>query len=214
VEIRKIQSIMMSSLLVAGLAGCSNSSSTSQADNSPWKAKRDAETANATSSEFVEVSLDEAVQVDGMEQAPMVEEPGLESISDFTPEPMPFESLSAFEKLELEAATPEVVAIEPEPVEEVASITGADIMSASPTAYAVQVYAGRKLANVKRYISAHGLDNMQIVKTDRDGDVIYVLVGLYADRTSARQAVDDLEQSTGSRPWIRSVGGLQRIAVQ
>ncbi|MDH5611613.1 MAG: SPOR domain-containing protein [Gammaproteobacteria bacterium] len=218
-EIKKIQNIVMSSLLVAGLAGCSNSSSISQTDSSPWKSKRSAEAAAST--EFVEVSLDEAVQVNDMEQAPVIEEtmvepemvaqPELESLSDFNPEPVPVESMSAFERLESKN-----VQVEPEMavVEGMPGIVGSDIMSASPSAYAVQVYAGRKLANVNRYISSHGLDNMQIVKTDRDGDVIYVLVGLYADRASAKQAVDELEQSTGSRPWIRSVGSLQSIAAQ
>jgi septal ring-binding cell division protein DamX len=55
---------------------------------------------------------------------------------------------------------------------------------------------------------------MQIVKTDRDGDVIYVLVSIHADRESAKQALNDLEEKTGSKPWIRSVSSLQNMAVQ
>jgi septal ring-binding cell division protein DamX len=230
VKIRKIQNIVISSLFVAGLAGCSNSSSMSHADDSPWKAKRDAEVANTASAEFVEVSLDEAVQVNGMEQAPVYEaamvepemaqaemtaQPELESLSDFNPEPVPVESMSAFERLERGAdAAPEVVEVEPIETVSTSDALATDIMSASPSAYAVQVYAGRRLANVNRYVSSHGLDNMQIVKTDRDGDVIYVLVGVYASRESAKQAVMDLEEKTGSKPWIRSVSSLQNMAVQ
>jgi len=41
---------------------------------------------------------------------------------------------------------------------------------------------------------------MQIVATDHDGETIHVLVGIYDDRESAQQAVDDIEASTGSRP--------------
>lgn len=225
-EIRKIQGILISSLFIVGLAGCSNSSSWKNADNSPWKSKRDSEVINTE--EFVEVSLDEAAEVNSMEEAPVFEEvmaepemvaqPELESLSSFDPEPVPVESMSAFERLELEAASPQV---EPEIIEvtvaeEVPSArdAGSDIMSASPSDYAVQVYAGRQLGNVNRYISSHGLENMQIVKTDRDGDVIYVLVSLYADRASAKQALVDLEQSTGSTPWIRPVSGLQNIVAQ
>ncbi|MDH5386836.1 MAG: SPOR domain-containing protein [Gammaproteobacteria bacterium] len=211
-EIRKIQGIIISSILLVGLAGCS-SSSTYSGDDSPWKSKRSSERSNE---EFVEVGLEdslEATSIDGMpttdemmSEPEMMESPELESISDFDPEPAPVEGLSAFEQLELNEATPVI--------EEAPSAVGSDIMSASPSAYVVQVYAGRNLANVKRYISSHGLDNMQIVKTKRNGDVIYVLVGLYANRASAKQALIDLEQSTGSTPWIRQVSELQNIVAQ
>ncbi len=227
-ERRKIQGIIISSLFVMGLAGCSNSSSWSQGDDSPWKAKHDAERADASSEEFVEVSVDEVVEVNSMEEASIVEEamaepemvepemiaqPELESISDFDPEPVPVESMSAFEKLELEAE-PEVAVVEA--VEEVSSVSAAatDIMSASSTAYAVQVYAGRERANVNRYQNSHGLDNMQIVETDHDGDIIHVLVGVYDDYETAVQASIDIEQSTGSTPWVRSVTGLQSLSVE
>ena len=217
-EIRKIQGIIISSLLLLGLAGCSGSS-TYGGDDSPWKSKRNSEQSNE---EFVEVSLDDSIEVNSIEEMPttdemmsepeMIESPELESISDFDPEPVPVEEMSAFERLEMNESAPEVA----ESIEEAPSAraTGSDIMSASPSDYAVQVYAGRRLANVNRYISSHGLDNMQIVKTDRDGDVIYVLVGLYADRASAKQALIDLEQSTGSTPWVRQVSGLQNIVAQ
>jgi len=236
VETRKIQGVIISSLLIAGLAGCSNSSSWNQGDTSPWKAKRDAQMANAASEEFVEVSVDEVTEVNSMEEAPVVEEamaepamvdddmtaqPELESISDFDPEPVPVEEMSAFEKLEQqaklsEAAQEEVAVAENVEVVEAATVASGtgDIMSASSTAYAVQVYAGRVLANVNRYQSSHNLDNMQIVKTDRDGDIIYVLVGVYDDYQSAVQALTDIEQSTGSTPWVRSVSGLQSMSVE
>lgn len=226
-EIKKIQGIIISSLFVAGLSGCSGSSSYTH-DDSPWKAKRDAESANVVSEEFIEVSLDEAVEVNAMEDAQAVEEyipdpdmamepevqaqPELESVADFDAEPVPVESMSAFERLELEAAEPEVM----ESLEEAAPVVAnsSDIMSAQASGYAVQVYAGRVLANVNRYQSTHGLDAMQIVATNHDGETIHVLVGIYDDLGSARQAAEDIEASTGSRPWVRSVSGLQNMAVQ
>ncbi len=232
-KIRKIQGIIISSLFMVGLAGCSNSSSWNQGDSSPWKSKRDAEMANASSEEFVEVSLDEAVEVNSMEDAPVVEEvmaestmvdaemvaePELESISDFDAEPVPVEEMSAFEKLELEEmsadAEPEMVAIETVEEEPSVSSFATNIMGASSTAYAVQVYAGRVLANVNRYQNSHGLDDMQIVKTDHDGDIIHVLVGVYDDYQTAVQSSIDIEQSTGSKPWVRSVAGLQSMSVE
>lgn len=181
-EIRKIQGIVISSLLVFGLAGCSNSSSSwRDADNSPWKTKRDSQEATE---EFVELDLEEPI---------MVVEPERESM------------------FETEPVLTEPWVPEPEPVEEAPSFISSDIMSAPASAYAVQAYAGRRLRNVNNYVSSHGLDYMQIVKTNRNGDVIYVLVSLHNNHMLAREASIDLEQRTGSKPWVRSVAGLQRI---
>ena len=190
-EIRKIQGILISSLFVVSLAGCSSSPSWRDADNSPWKTKRDTESSSLD--EFVELNLDEApfaeTTMPEPEQESMFEtelvltEPGLA-------EPVPMESLD-------EVPSP--------------SVAGSDIMSAPASAYVVQAYAGRKLNNVTDYKSSHGLDQMQIVKTNRDGDIMHVLVSLHDGLESARQASFDLEQRTGSKPWVRSVTGLQRI---
>ena len=176
-EIRKIQGIIISSLLVVGLTACSNSSNWNQGDNSPWKTKR----GDDASEEFVELSVDEqpfAERESMFETEPVLSEPG-----------MP----------------------EPEPIIEMPAEMGTDIMSAPASAYVVQVYAGRKLRNVNKYQSAHGLDHMQVVKTDRDGDIMYVLVSLHDGLEAAKQASFDVEQRTGSKPWVRPVSGLQRI---
>ncbi|MDH5711351.1 MAG: SPOR domain-containing protein [Gammaproteobacteria bacterium] len=225
-ETRNIQGIIISFLLVAGLSACSTSSSYSGGD-SPWKAKRDAERANAPTEEFVEVGLDQAVEVNAMEEMPVAEEamarpgmveadvmqPELETVADFNPEPVPVETMSTLERLELEAAAPQQAPMEM--IEEVVPVSaGSDIMSAPSGAYAVQVFAGRRISNVKRYQETHGLSAMQIVATDHGGETIHVLVGIYADRSSARQAAEDIEASTGSRPWVRSVAGLKSMAVQ
>lgn len=185
-EIRKIQGILISSLFVVGLVGCSNSPSWRDADNSPWKTKRDSESSSLD--EFVELNVDEAPFADTT-----MPEPGRESM--FETEPVLTE--------------PGL----PEPVEEIPapSVLSSDIMSAPASAYVVQAYAGRKLNNVNGYKSSHGLDHMQIVKTNRDGEILYVLVSLHDGLESAKQASFDLEQRTGSKPWVRPVTGLQRI---
>lgn len=190
-EIKKIQGILISSIFVVGLAGCSNSPSWRDADNSPWKTKRGSESASLE--EFVELSPDDAPFDDTamleperesmFETDPVLTEPGLV-------EPVPVEYLEEVPS---------------------SSVVGSDIMSAPASAYVVQAYAGRKLNNVNGYKSSHGLDQMQIVKTNRDGDILYVLVSLHDGLESAKQASFDLEQRTGSKPWVRSVTGLQRI---
>ena len=230
---KKMQSIIISSLFVAGLAGCSSSQPYNSDNDSPWKAKHDAELESASSEEFVELTLDESVEVNSMDEvivademmlesdmveAEMIDQPEMESISDFDPEPVPVEEMSAFERLEMESvaveAEPEVMEIEAVDASVEVSTDSADIMSGSSNGYAVQVYAGRLLENVTRYQSSHNLDNMQIVKTDRDGEIIHVLVSIHDDYESAVQASIDLEESTGSTPWVRSVAGLRNMSVE
>lgn len=183
ITIKQIQGILLSSLMLLGLAACSTSPSPwSQQDNSPWKAKRAAVESSVIEEEFVEVPLDE-----------------------LTPVAEPY------------YADPEpVVMHEPEPVIEPVSVApvGNDIMVLAASSFAVQVYAGASEESVTRYQDAHGLDDLWTVKTDRDGTAMYVLVSIQDDRASANQAAADLEQKTGSKPWIRSMAGLQKIAVQ
>ena len=233
-EIRKIPSIVLCSALAIGLSACSGSQY--RGDDSPWKSKHDADQRSTSSEEFVELSLDEEVEVDTMEEpvaeemmidssmaepdmveSEAVAEPELETFSDFDPEPVPVESMSAFERLE--AGEPvetesEVVAIETVEEAPAAEVSDSDIMSSSSSAYAVQVFAGRVLANLNRYVSTHGLENMQIVKTDHDGDIINVLVSIHDSREEAEQAAMEIEESTGSKPWVRSVAGLQNMTVE
>lgn len=185
-EIRKILGILISSLFVVGLIGCSNSPSWRDEDNSPWKTKRDSESPSLE--EFVELNLEEA---------------------PFAETTMPDrESMFEIEPVLTEPGLPEPPVVEEKPAPRV---IGSDIMSAPASAYVVQVYAGRKLNNVTSYKRSHGLDQLQIVKTNRDGGIMYVLVSLHDNRESAKQASFDLEQRTGSKPWVRPVTGLQRI---
>jgi len=199
VKIRKIQGIIISSFCVIGLVSCSSSSSWRAGDDSPWKSKRDSEITNASSEEFVEVGQDEAAK--------------LNAADEIYTDPDPMLDLESLEPEVLEEPEMESISEVAEPAPVVASPAN-NIMGVSSTAYAVQVYAGRVQANVKRYQSSHRLDDMMIVKTSRGGDILYVLVGIYDNRTAAMQAVRDVEQSTGSKPWMRSVAGLQSIFVE
>ena len=214
-EIKKIQGIVLCHILIVGLAACSNTGY--RVDDSPWKTKHNAEFENSTSEEFVEVVLDEELGVNVMEEnSDMVEVvvlSELETYSDFDSERVPVESRSAFEKLE--AVEPDVVetsgVVEEQSVAEMSKL---DIMSVSSSAYVVQAYAGRVLANANRYIGAHDLDNMRIVKTNKEGNTINVVISIHDDLDSAKQAVIDIEEKTGSKPWIRLMGELQKIIIE
>lgn len=119
----------------------------------------------------------------------MVEEPMVE------PEPEP-----------VMMAEPEPVAMPMTPEEEVMSMDG--------KAYAVQVTAMNDIPSMRRYQMRFGLEDLSTVKTDRNGSVIYVLLSLHPDRASANDAAADLELKTGTKPWVRSIAGLQKIIVQ
>jgi len=87
-------------------------------------------------------------------------------------------------------------------------------MALAGSDYAVQLFAAKSLDNVERFKNNHNLAELTTVKTDRSGSIIYVLVDLYTDRESANTAATDLEVKTGSKPWVRSVAGLQAIVAQ
>jgi len=89
-----------------------------------------------------------------------------------------------------------------------------EIMAMSETNYAVQVYASKTPESVEKFISDKGLDGMKMVKTDRSGSIVYVLVDIYPDRATANAAAVDIETKIGSKPWVRSLAGLQKIVAQ
>lgn len=99
------------------------------------------------------------------------------------------------------------VVVEEEPVNQ-------GIMSMLSSNYAVQVYAGNTIASIEKYKKKYGLEHLTTVKTERSGSVVYVLVDIYPNRTLANSAATDLERTTGTKPWVRSLAGLQKIAVQ
>lgn len=109
----------------------------------------------------------------------------------------------------LEPVMEEPMMMEPEPV-----MVDQDVATADPAGYAVQVYAGRTLSSVENFQNRYGLGDMRAVKTDRGGEIMYVLVSLHANRTEASQAAANVQQVIGSQPWVRSIAGLQKILAQ
>ncbi len=88
------------------------------------------------------------------------------------------------------------------------------IMSMLSSNYAVQVYAANTVASIEEYKKKKDLSELITVKTKRSGSIVYVLVDIYPNRTSANTAATALEIKTGTKPWVRSLAGLQKIAVQ
>lgn len=184
ITIKQIQGVLLGNALVLCLAACSSSPS-------PWSQDDESPWKSKRDAEANGAPAEEFVAVPVEEPAMVEPEPVLveEPMAMPEPEPMPT----------------------PEPVIESAPI---GIMAMPATGYAVQVYAGKTESSVIRYQNTHALDELMMVKTEREGEGYYVLVSAHVDRTGANQAALDLEQKTGSKPWVRSISGLQRIAVE
>lgn len=185
--IKKLPAAFLSAAMVTGLFSCSNTPSTwGEVDNSPWKAKRAAESTNVVAEDFVELTAEEMEQ---MALSEVVEQPIAMPEPVVLAEPAP------------------VVMVEPEPV----VVTG--LYAASESGFVVQAFAGVSEASINRYKNAHDLYEMITVRTVRDGKVMYVLVSLHDYKSEALQAADAVMQKTGSKPWVRTVAGLRKYAV-
>lgn len=188
---KNIRGAVLSNLVVFGLVACSNTPAPwTQSDDSPWSEKHKAEAQSLESDEaLADTSLNDPVLLADT-QPPLMEEPILMQ--------------------EPEAVEPEMIApviVEDAPVEQ-------NIMAMLSTNYAVQVVASKSADGVEKFKQRHDLNTLTTVKTNNAGSTVYVLVDIYPDRASAQAAAVELEKKTGTKPWIRSLAGLQRIAVQ
>jgi len=189
ITIKTVRGVTICSLFTLGLTACSSSPAPwTQADDSPWGAKRDAEAQNLPSDEAIsDTSLNDPVLLADPEPAPIM-------MTEPEPPPAP------------EMIAPVVVQEELSPEQEVMAMAG--------TGYAVQVYAGKTADSVEKFRNSKDLAGLTAVKTDRAGSIVYVLVDLHEDRASANSAAANLEVITGSKPWVRSIAGLQKIVAQ
>jgi len=73
---------------------------------------------------------------------------------------------------------------------------------------------GNAIASMEKFKADKGLENLIMVKTDRSGSIVYVLVEVHHDRAEAKAAAAELEIKTGSKPWVRSIAGLQKIIAE
>ncbi|NOQ90384.1 MAG: hypothetical protein GQ549_05510 [Gammaproteobacteria bacterium] len=187
ITIKTIRSIAVTNIIILGLAGCSSSPAPwTQADDDPWGSKRVAEAESLPSDAAVsDTSLNDPILLADPEPEPiMMQEPEV-------------------------APAPEVIM--PVVVEQPAET---DIMAMPGTNYAIQVYASKTEASLEKFKTNKGLEGLMTVKTDRSGSIVYVLVDIHPDRASANAEAPNLEAKTGSKPWVRSVAGLQKIVAQ
>jgi len=184
ITIKIIRGVAVSNLIILGLTGCSSSPAPwTQADDSPWGEKHAAEEQKLSDDAVSDTSLNDPVLLADPEPEPIIME---EPVAAFAPE--------VIVPVVVEELTPE---------QEIMELSGAD--------YAVQVYASKTAENIEKFKDSKNLAELKTVKTDRSGSIVYVLVDIYPDRDSANTAAADLEIKTGTKPWVRSVAGLQKI---
>ncbi len=186
ITIKIIRGVAVTNLIFLGLVGCSSSPAPwTQADDSPWGDKHAAETENLPSDDAVtsDTSLNDPVLLADPEPEPILME-----------EPVAAPAPEVIMQVVVEELTPEQ-----------------EIMELPGESYAVQVYASNTAESIEKFKTSKNLAELKTVKTDRSGSIVYVLVDIYPDRRSANTAAADLEIKTGSKPWVRSVAGLQKI---
>lgn len=178
--------VLLSSFLMSGQAF------SAWGNDSPWS-KKHAELKK-------QAAMEEMVM-----EAPMVEAES--AIVEAKLNPYLSEIPSAHEPVVVKAIEPI-----PEPVEVASQEEG--ILAVPGSHYAVQVYASSTTDNLDKYKVNNGLEDLTAVKTDRNGAPVYVLVSLHDTRSGADEAALNLEQIIGSKPWVRSVSGLQAIVMK
>ncbi len=208
---KTIRTAVITNLLIAGLAACSTTPAPwAQTNDSPWSAKHEAENSSVPSDTVVtDTTLDDHVLLSEPEAVTPVAPAAMEK-SNTTTAGAATTNTTATNT----AAAPASAIAAPVPVATVEKMTPEQkILAMSVNSYAVQVYASNTITSMNKFKTDKSLGELTTVKTDRNGHTVYVLVDLQPDRASARQAARYLEKKTGTKPWIRSVAGLQKIIV-
>lgn len=197
--------LTFSSIFLLTSCGGSAPAPWSRPDDSPWKEKRDAESRAAPADEVIYQPVAEPAAPEPVTYEPVAAEP--------MPAPEPVAStskLEAYHSKDTSGGMPAPESVEAETM--VVTAAAEDVVLAMPAdSYAVQVYASKTEDSINRFQQNKGLEDLKIVKTDRNGEIVYVLVGLYDNRAAAVDAATDLERKIGSQPWVRSMPGLQKI---
>ena len=109
---------------------------------------------------------------------------------------------------------------EPEPVEAAAvaeteseAMTAEDeIMNQPADYYTVQLFASVDIDRLYRFAEQIQLSVRYAIPTVRDGVTWYVLLlDIYPDFTSAKAGMAEVAGTLSTKPWIRSLGSLQKL---
>ena len=106
---------------------------------------------------------------------------------------------------ESEAATTDSAATEDISAED-------EVLNQPADYYTVQLMASVDKNRAYRFAEKHQLSSRYIVATHRGDAVWYVLLlGIYPDYASAKAAMNDVAGSLKNTPWVRKLGGIQKL---
>jgi septal ring-binding cell division protein DamX len=189
--IKRFRGILICNLIAFGLTACSSEPAPwTRPDETPWSQNSVADERPSEEVAFAE------------EELLAMHEPEMSEGPERFAEPVMIE--------EPVAVIAAVAVPEPEPV----PMSPEERILAMDSGYAVQIYASSTLNRVDQFKTDYGLNDMLAVRTDRDGSIIYVLVSPHSDRGSATIVAAELQQKTGTKPWVRAIQGLQKVVAQ
>lgn len=181
---------------MALLAGCASEPSPWSKPQSPWDQRREAAPAPAADQYKQDLAMDQGTQNE-VELSYQTEP--VESYSPAAEEAATMASLD----------TAEPVA-EPEPMAD--PMMGDDFASVPADYYTVQLVASVDAGRVYKFAEQHQLSTRYVVPTRRDGLTWHVLLlDVYPDYASARQAMEEVAAGLPTKPWIRKVGSVQKL---
>ncbi len=85
------------------------------------------------------------------------------------------------------------------------------LLAQNPSHYTFQLMSMKTEAPLQAFTASHPLTTeTAYFRTNRLGETRHVLLtGIYATRTQAEQATQDITKLTGITPWIRNIGSIQ-----
>jgi len=91
-----------------------------------------------------------------------------------------------------------------------------NISKLPPEFYVVQLMSLTNKGNLESYFGKHKLMGLSAARVESNGAILYVLLlGIYENFTNAKQASENMPAQLGKiKPWIRSLGSLQKAMIR
>lgn len=188
------------SCIIGFLSACSSSPSPWTKQSSPWDQRRDTQAPAPAASEYKQ----ELAAVD-------------QTTSEVE---LSYQTEQVESVVPAESAVEEPAMVEPEAAESVAavavdseSVSAEDeILNQPADYYTVQLFASVDIDRVYKFAEQNQLSVRYVVPTVRD-DVTWnvLLLDIYPTLADAKAGLSEIEGSLSTKPWIRSLGSLQKL---
>lgn len=202
---KSTKTTLLTALGLAGvvtlLSACSSEPSPWTKRQSPWDQRRESMQAPAAEQYKQDLGSQELDSGGpGMEDADLSYQAG--DVAAYAPgvqEPVPQESMDV---------SPQAAPV----ASPTSTDMGDDIMGVPADYYTIQLIASVDEDRVYKFAEQNGVSIRYVVPTQRDGVIWYVLLlDVYPDYPSARDAMADVAGNLPTKPWVRKVGSVQNL---